>query len=562
MALNKPASMDNFQEKHSDGEHSIDKELTTDGPPSYSLANQAKSRKGLNGEGYKPMTPAERQIALKAALEVDPGVPSYSWVAFQMYLITLVICCCSGDSGFDGTVMGGINGMQQYLDYFGQKQVGKKTSIVFGIYTIGSIAGTIPASYLPDRIGRRGSMFFANTMIIIGACITANAKTQSMFLGGRFLTGLGSSCAGASAKSYLAEMAPAKSRGAYLGFLNSFFYVGQMTATGMMVATGRWASEMSWRLPLYVQVVPAAINVLCIFFCPESPRWLYSIGKSDQARKILAHYHSSTQDIHSPLIELEMGEIEEKIMINGADKTWWDFRPLFRTKADRYRAYMVILIGTFGQLSGNGMITYFLPVLLKDAGITSQNKVLVINFVNSVTSFIGALTGTFTVDRFGRRKILLIATIAITVILAVVSGLLSSFGNVARSNAGITFVLLFMVIFSYGWTPMQALYPAEVLSYEVRAKGLGFLGIISQLATLINTFGIPVALDKIKWKVYLIFLFWDIFEVIIIYFFVVETKGLTLEEINDVFESPNPRKYSQEVQIVSKKADHSHPESG
>ncbi|TFK27739.1 general substrate transporter [Coprinopsis marcescibilis] len=502
-----------------------------------------------------PKTPEERQAALREALTFDPGPKKWGWTAIQMYLITLVVCFCSGDSGFDSTVMGGINSMKQYQAYFGMTGVGSKTSIVFGIFTIGSICGMIPASYLPDKYGRRLSMFFGNSVLIVGAVITANATNQGMFLGGRFLTGLGAACAGASAKSYLAEMAPAHLRGAYMGFLNSFYYVGQMSATGMMVPTGRWNNDLAWRLPLYIQVVPAALNALFIFTCPESPRWLYSVGKSEQARAILAKLHSRTGDPNSPLVDLEMEEIEEKIQVDGVDKRWWDFRPLFRTRADRYRAYMVILIGSFGQLSGNGLITYFMPILLKNAGITSQDRQLTLNFVNSVTSYIGALCGSAVIDRFGRRRILLTATGAVTVVLAIVTGLLSDSGelNSTRSNAGITFIFLFMVIFSFGWTPMQALYPAEVLSYEARAKGLAFLGIVTQTSSLINTFGLPVALEKLTWKVYLIFLCWDMFEVVMIFFFVVETKGFTLEEIGEIFDHPgNPRHYSDKLLLQRK----------
>ncbi|KAL1674122.1 general substrate transporter [Schizophyllum commune] len=500
-------------------------------------------------KGKEPLSPAERQEAFEAALKIDPGVKSFSWQALQMYLITLVACCCSGDTGFDGTVMGGINSMWQYQQFFGMTGTGSKTSIVFGIYTIGSLCGTFPASYLPDRFGRRFSMFFGNTFIIIGAALTANSRNEGMFLGGRFLTGMGGGCAGASAKSFLAELAPPKWRGAYLGFLNSFYYIGQMAATGMMVATGRWDSELAWRLPLYIQMVPAALNFLLVFLCPESPRWLYSVGKADQARQVLANLHSRTRDVNSPLIALEMDEIEEKVTIGGADKRWWDFRPLFRTKGDRARMIRVVTVGWFGQLSGNGLITYFLPVLLKQAGITDQNKQLTLNFVNSVTSYIGALAGSFTVDRWGRRKVLFYSTVTITAILAIVTGLLGSNkgGNLMQANAGISFIYLFMVVFSYGWTAMQALYPAEVLGYQARAKGLAFLGIVTQVASCINTFGLPVALDKIGWKVYLIFCIWDLFECVVIWFMVVETKGLTLEEITEVFEQKNPVAYSKEL---------------
>ncbi|KAJ7095888.1 general substrate transporter [Mycena belliarum] len=489
-------------------------------------------------------TPAEQKAALQAALEIDPGTSRWSGRAFQLYFVTLVVCFCAGDSGFDGTVMSGVNAMKQYQTYFGMSGSGSKTGIVFGIYTVGSFCGTIPASYLPDRFGRRFAMFAGNGLLMIGAIITAMADNKSKFLGGRFLTGFGSGICGAAAKSYLAEVTPPQTRGAYLGFLNSFYYVGQMVATGMMVSTGNFQTEWSWRLPLFVQVVPAALNFLFIFFCPESPRWLYTRGKKDEARRILARFHSSTGDPDSPLVALEIEEIEEKIMLDGADKRWWDFRPLFRTRGDRARTYMVIIIGFFGQLSGNGLITYFLTILLKNAGITSQSRQLTLNFINSITSYIGALFGSFMVDRLGRRKNLLISTGMLVVILAIISGLLSSFGSTARANAGIAFIYLFMVVYSFGWTAMQALYPAEVLSYEVRAKGLAFLGICSQSASLLTTFGMPSAIEALQWKIYLVYMCWDAFEWIIIYFFLVETKQLTLEEITEVFEQPNPRKYS------------------
>ncbi|KAF8885092.1 general substrate transporter [Gymnopilus junonius] len=501
---------------------------------------------------FIPRTPTERQIALRAALEIDPGIQRFSWTAIQMYLVTLVVCCCSGDSGFDGTVMGGINSMKQFQRYFGLTGVGSQTRYFPSLFCPFMVLKLkiVTTAYFPDKYGRRFSMFFGNAVLIVGAVLTANSTSKRMFLLGRFLTGLGSSCSGASAKSYLAEIVPAHSRGAYMGFLNSFFYVGQMSATGLMVATGRIKSDLSWRLPLYVQAVPAAINVAFIFFCPESPRWLYSIGKALRAREIIAKFHSRTNDINSPLVDLEMREIDEKIQTDGINTRWWDFRPLFKTRADRYRAYMVILIG---QLSGNGLITYFLPILLKNAGVVSQDRQLTLNFLNSITSyaiwvqliFLSFLQGSVTVDRYGRRKILLLATSLMIIVLTAVTGL---------ANLGIIFIYLFMVVYSFGWTPMQALYPTEVLSYEARAKGLAFLGIVLHGASLINTFGLPVALQNLGWKVYLIFLVWDVFELIIIYLFVVETKGLSLEEINEVFEDPDPRTYSERLLVETQEA--------
>jgi len=260
--------------------------------------------------------------------------------------------------------------------------------------------------------------------------------------------------------------------------------------------------------------------------------------------KILAKYHSKTGDINSPMIQLEIQEIEERISLDGADKRWWDFRELFRTGANRYRFWLCAITSIWGQLSGNGLITYFLPVLLQQAGIVDRNRQRVLNLVNSVTSFIGALTGTAVVDHFGRRPLLLFASFSCTAGMAIVAGLLSPAGpqSPTRANAGISFIFLFMVFFSFGWTPLQALYPAEVLAYENRAKGLALQGWVTSAVSMINTFGLPPALKALNWKTYLIFMAWDVVGIVTIWYFIVETKQLSLEELDDVFEASNPRK--------------------
>ncbi|CAE6474878.1 unnamed protein product [Rhizoctonia solani] len=449
---------------------------------------------------------AERQERMAAALAADPGHKTWSWRGIQTILITLCVCCCSEDAGFDGAVMSGINAMKQYQSYFGMSESGAQTGIVFGIYTIGGLIGSFPAG-----------------------------------------------CANTSAKSYLAEIVPPQTRGFWVGLFNSLYYIGQMSATGMMVATGRWTgNQLAWRLPLYIQAVPAGINVLFVYLCPESPRWLYANGRKDEARAVLAKLHSGTNDHYSPVVEIEMEEIEEKTSLDGTDKRFWDIRSLIRTASDRYRTGSAVMVGIFGQLSGNGMVTYFLPVLLGQAGITSQDKKLTLTFVNSVTSMVGALIGSAVIDRLGRRALLLGSTTMLICILGIIIGLLSSDGNSGQANAGIAFVYLFMVTYTVGWTPTHGVYPVEVLCYQSRAKGLALVNILNKAVSCINTFGLPVALEKLGWKIYVIFLVWDSFELIMIYLFVVETKGLTLEQIDEVFLEPKPRQYSVEHAMTLK----------
>jgi MFS family permease len=142
-----------------------------------------------------------------------------------------------------------------------------------GMYTIGQVAAFFPASYLPDRIGRRWSMFTGNTVLMIGALLTAFATNTGMFLGGRFLTGLGCTTASASAKSYLSEITSPSNRGRWMGLLNSFYYVGQIVASGISIPFGKRPDAWAWRSPILLQAAPAIINVAFVLLLPESPRW-------------------------------------------------------------------------------------------------------------------------------------------------------------------------------------------------------------------------------------------------------------------------------------------------
>ncbi|WVW85157.1 hypothetical protein I302_107195 [Kwoniella bestiolae CBS 10118] len=496
--------------------------------------------------GVGDMSPEDRATALKLALEVDPGIPVKSWRMVHFISMMIVVCACGTDAGFDGTVMGAVNSMKQWQSYFGLESASKSTGIIFGMYTIGQILAFFPTAYLPDRIGRKA---------MEEQSWTSQAKDFQMFIWGRLLTGLGCTFAASSAKSYMSEITPPDTRGRWMGLLNSFYYVGQLTASGIAVPLGRHASNWSWRAPLLLQAAPAAINVAFVLFLPESPRWLFANGKVDQARHVLAKLHSRNRDENSPIVTIQIGEFEENLSEGGADKRWWDFRALFKTRASRYRFGMCAIIAVWGALAGNSLISYFLPVLLLQAGITSPDRQRVLNFANSLTSMGGALTGTFLTDHVGRRPLLLFGSSSCMIGMALAAGLLSPAGeqSTVRANAGISFIFLFMICYSAGFTPLQGLYVAEVLPYENRAKGIALQTWLGALCNIINTFALPVALQKIKWKTYIIFSAWDAVGFVIIFLFAVETKRLSLEDLDHIFEAKSPKKASFELARAANK---------
>jgi Na+/melibiose symporter-like transporter len=126
----------------------------------------------------------------------------------------------------------------------------------------------------------------------------------------------------------------------------------------------------------------------------------------------------------------------------------------------------------------------------------------------------------------------------------------------AASKAEIAFIFIFGFVISCGYTPLQALYPVEVLRYESRAKGMGFYNFWVNIASFYNTFVTGIAFTGAGWKYYFLFIFWDLFEFVFIYFLFVETKNRTLEELTEIFAAKNPVKFSlkrTEVEVIQDK---------
>jgi MFS family permease len=212
-----------------------------------------------------------------------------------------------------------------------------------------------------------------------------------------------------------------------------------------------------------------------------------------------------------------------------------------------------MMIGVWGALSSGG-ISYFVGAFFNSAGITDPVTVLTYNvwqnFMSTIASFIGSPLS----DRIGRRMLLLPTLLgmgASWAAMAVGTALVAEDpNNSAAAKAGIAFYFIFSFIYCVGITPLQGVYAVEVFAYEQRAKGIALQNLGVNAVGLINQFATPVALERIGYKTYIIFCVWNFVEFAISYFWSVETKGYTLEELDDIFESPNPRKASTKKRRV------------
>lgn len=395
-------------------------------------------------------------------------------------------------------------------------------------------------------LGRRYGIFIGCIFVIIGTCIQAPAVSKGMFLGGRYVTGVGQGFINVSAPMFVAEMAHPYYRGPLSGLMQTNFFVGAIIASWVTYGTAFISGQGSFRIPLWLQMVSSGIIAAGILFSPETPRWLMAHNRVEEAERVLAELHGEGS-IESAAVKLQMAEMTVRIDKEASDKRWWDYRELFNTRSARRRMICVAGMSWFGQYSGNALVSYYFPIIVEQTGIENEHTQLLLNALNPVVSWFAAILGALLLDRVGRRPFLLSGVIGMAACLAVVTGctkLSVDNENKPAGNAGIFFIYLFSVIFSFCLVPLLPFYIAETLPTQTRAKGTAFGNVVSSAASILGQYTSAVAIAKIGYYYYLVFIGWDLIEATIIYFFFVETKNRTLEEIDECFEAPHPVEHS------------------
>ncbi|KAI1491486.1 lactose permease [Biscogniauxia mediterranea] len=483
-------------------------------------------------------------VALAAAVaEQKPKLLSPNMI--RLYMIMGIGYLVSTMNGFDSSLMGSINAMIPYQETFGLNGAGSTTGIIFIIYNIGQIVSFPFCGMIADGWGRRWCIFIGCVIVLVGTAVQTTANTLVQFVLGRFVLGFGASIASAAGPAYTVELAHPAYRGTMAGMYNNFWWLGNILAGWTTYGSNlHLKNSWAWRTPTVVQAgLPAVVMCLIMFF-PESPRWLIHQDRAEEALAIFAKYHGDGNP-DSPLVQLQYREIVEEFQQNHDSNPWWDFRELGNTRAARYRLAMVIAMAFIGQWSGNNVVSYFMPEMISSAGIKDVSTQLLINAINPIFSMLAAIYGATLLDKLGRRTMMLGGLAGSLVFYVLLTAFTAeTVHNPNLSYGTIVSIYLFGICFAWGFTPLQTLYAVECLENRTRAKGSGLSYLFLNVAMIVNTYGISVGIQAIQWRLYLVYIGWIMVEMVVIYFFFVETAGKTLEELGEIFAAPNPRKAS------------------
>lgn len=388
--------------------------------------------------------------------------------------------------------------------------------------------------------------FIGCVIVIASTILSGLAVNTSQFVAGRFFLGFGVSIVRAASSIWIAEVSPSHLRGILTAYYNCTYAVGALIAAGVCRGSVQYPGDLQWRIPVWCQLICPAIVGSMILFFPESPRWLFAHEREDEALRFLTEYHGNGSP-NSAIVQRELEEYRKVISVNGSDKKWWDYSDLYKTRVARWRVFNALIPSVWGQCSGNAVVSYYLPAMLLTTGLTQSDQILNVNLGYTAISAVAAYVGASLIEKMGRRPTSIWTSVACSICFAGItagSGVFASTKQNSAASAGIAFIFIFGWCYNFGMTPLQALYPVECLSYEQRGKGIAFVFAFVHCLAFVNQFCFPIAMQKIGWHTYIVFIGWDLIQALISYLFSVETKGRSLEEMDGIFEAANPVKAS------------------
>lgn len=434
------------------------------------------------------------------------------------YVILISVVAAFGGLlfGFDTAVISGtINFIQPY---FGLSEAGlgwTVSSLLFGC-----IAGVSVAGKAGDRYGRKKILMFAAALFFISALGSALSHQLFYFVTARIIGGIGVGIASILSPMYIAEIAPAKSRGTLVSLNQLAIVVGILVAffsNYLLVNSG----ENNWRWMLVVMAAPAILLFFSLIFVPESPRWLVSQGKNSAAFNVLVK--TSGED----LAKIELRQIEDTLKL----KEEASYNDLLVPKMKPI-LFLGIILAIFQQITGINTIMYYAPKIFAQVGQSNDSALLQTIAIGGTNLFF-TIVAMLLIDKFGRKFLVLTGSLGMTLMLTGLS-MLYFFGQTSGILV-LIFILGYIAFFAASLGPAVWVVIAEIFPNRLRSKGMSIAIVTLWIACTIITIVFPVMLEKLSGGLtFMIFALICLINLIYVWIKVPETKGKSLEELEKV----------------------------
>lgn len=413
--------------------------------------------------------------------------------------------------GFDVVV---ISGADKKLQTLWNSSDAFHGAVVMGMALWGTVIGAIFGGIPTNKLGRKKTLLIIGVLYALSAIGTALSNDPYLFAFFRFMGGLGVGASTIAAPAYISEIAPAKDRGKMVSLYQFNIVLGILIAfLSNYLLSG--IGDNDWRWMLGVQAIPAAIYTVCVLTIPESPRWLVSQSRIEEAKKVMKIL-SPDQDSENLITQMEDDHAEspqENIFM----------------KKYRFPLMLAFLVAFFNQMSGINAFLYYAPRIFGEAGL-GEKTALLSSIGIGVVNMVFTLVGVNLIDKVGRRTLMYLGSVGYIISLGLVS---MAFYFHWSGLAIPIFLFLFIASHAIGQGTVIWVFISEIFPNHLRASGQAFGSSTHWLLAAIIPSLIPTLFSTIgAGTVFLVFTVAMVFQLLFVMFMMPETKGISLEKLS------------------------------
>ena len=507
-----------------------------------------ESHSGMSLDSHK-MEGDNMELQGNDAPQAPVEIPIKSGSAYiGIFMFCVMIAFGGFISGWDTGTIGGFLAHPDYLRRFGSKHhdgsyyfSNARTGLIVSIFNIGGLIGCITLGDIANKIGRKMALAVTAVIYMIGLIIQiASINKWYQYFIGRIISGVGVGAMSIFSPMLLTEVAPRHLRGTlgsmYQLMCTCGIFLGDCTNYG----TKSYSNSVQWRVPLGLGFAWAIIMIAAMFFVPESPRYLMDVGKVEEAKRSIGI--SNKVHVDDPGVQAEIDLIAANIEAERAEgqASWAE---LFSPKGKMvHRLFMCCVIQSLQQLTGCNYFFYYGTTIFKAVGLTdTYQTAIVFGIVNFASTFVAL----YVVDRFGRRACLMWGAAAMVCCFVVFASVgvkrLYPDGKSQPASKGagdcmICFSCFFIFSFACTWAPIAWVVAAENFPLRIKAKGMAIANSCNWLWNFLISFFTSFITGAIGFCYGYVFMGCMVFAWFFVFFVVPETKGLTLDEVNEMWQ--------------------------
>lgn len=510
------------------------------------VGSSSLMEKEYKEDGPDATTPTLEEPSAAAAHE------ALAQKGFKDHILMVFFCLCVAFGGFvfgfdTGTISGFVN-MDDFLTRFGVDDNGSyslsntRTGCIVAIFNIGCAVGGIFFSKIADLYGRRVGIMFAMVIYVVGIIIQiASQHAWYQIVIGRAIAGLGVGTVSVVSPMFIGESAPKAIRGTMVVCFQLFITMGIFLGYCTTYGTKNYTDSRQWRIPLGLCFAWAIILISGMVFMPESPRYLVEKNRIEEAKLSIAKSNNISPEDPACYHEVQLiqaGVDRERL---AGSASWGQ---LFTGKPKMLmRVITGVMLQSLQQLTGDNYFFYYGTTIFKAVGLTDSFQTsIVIGIVNFASTFVGI----WTIEKFGRRQCLLVGAgcmficFIIYAVLGSTNLYIDGYDGPSRTSTGdamIFITCLYIFFFAATWAGGVYCIVSEIYPLRIRSKAMSVATAANWIWGFLISFFTPFITSAIHFYYGFVFAGCLIFAFFYVYFFVMETKGLSLEEVDELYAS-------------------------